>query len=240
MIKDLLRTLVVLISYFLHRNKKSKVVYYHDVSLNYTDMGNSRQCIVDHIKVLKSLGYEFVPEINKKDGQVMVCFDDGWSGIFYNQDIFINEGIFPTIFIAVDLIGKDGYLTVDQIKQLINNGFRFGVHTWSHVDLTNLTDNELDHEIKDSKVKLEEMFSIQFDTICFPMGRFSKKVYLKCIESGYRLMYASFDGGFYDYYDNKLIARNYLQFISTSLIKFYIRGYSNFLFRRAIKQHYEE
>lgn len=238
MIKNFLRIILVVLSYILHRNNKSKVIYYHDVDFKYTDMGNSRNCIIDHLKILKSLKYEFVSEITKPEGQIMVCFDDGWRGIHDNQDIFINEGVFPTIFIAVDLIGKEGYLTIDQIKELVSKGFKLGVHTSTHVDLTELTDVELDHEVKDSKIKLKQMFSMEFDTICFPMGRFSKKVYLKCLNAGYRLMYASIDGGFYDYYDKKIICRNYLQFIPPFLLKYYIMGQSNILFRRAVKQHY--
>lgn len=240
MIKNLLRAILIIFSYIINKNKKSTVIYYHDVDFKYTDMGNSRNCIIEHLKVLKSLNYEFVSEIIKPEGQIMVCFDDGWKGIYDNQDIFINESVFPTIFIAVDLIGTDGYLTENQIKELVSKGFNLGVHTWSHVDLTELSDEELEHQLIDSKKKLQEMFSMDFDTICFPMGRFSRKVYLKCIDAGYRLMYASFEGSFYDYYDKKLICRNYLQFISPRLLKFYVKGHSRLLFRRAVKQQYVE
>lgn len=237
-IKSFLRNLIYIVTYFFHRNNKSKVVYYHDVTTDYTFEGNSPEIIKAHIKKFKELGYEFVTEITKPTGQIMVCFDDGWSGLYKYQNLFLDEGIYPTVFVAVSLIGSENHLTKEQLDEMVSKGFRLGAHSWSHVDLAVLSEEELIHELIDSKKELEQMFHMPFDYICFPMGRFSELVYRKCKEAGYSLFFSSLDGGYYDYYDKNLICRNYLQFVSPCVLKYYIKGFAPILFKRSCRQQY--
>ena len=86
-------------------------------------MGTELKLMRRHFSIVRASGYSFVPSVNQPKGQVMVCFDDGWKGIYDNKDFFIQEKVVPTIFIAVSLIGQEGYLTVEQIKELANSGY---------------------------------------------------------------------------------------------------------------------
>lgn len=240
MVKDSIKNLIYLSSYCFNRNTDSKVVYYHDVDRKYTDMGIDYDDFVGHIKVLRKAGFEFVPRITEPQKQLRMCFDDGWAGIYDHRQLFVDEKIVPTIFIAVDLIGKEGYMTEDQIKELINLGFIFESHTWSHRDLTEFTEKQLEHELEDAKNELNRLFGLPFDELCFPLGRFSDLIYNKSIEAGYKLLYTSVDGGgFFDFIDQKLVCRNFMQSVSPRFVKYYIMGFSKLLFNRAISQHFE-
>ena len=206
-----LKKVLLFLGYIFHHNHDSKIIYYHDVSKKYTAMGTEYALIQKHFELVMRNGYVFVEQINKPTRQIMVCFDDGWAGIYDYKDWFIEKHIFPTIFIAVDLIGKAGYLNECQITDLKNSGFRFMAHTWSHQDLTTFNNEGLKHELLDSKIKLELLFGETFDALCFPMGRFSKEVKEKSQEFGYNQLFSSLPGGYYDLSEQKLICRNCMQ-----------------------------
>lgn len=233
----LLRRIVFLIGYLFHRNHDSKVIYYHDVSKKYTDMGTEFGLMLRHIDIVRKSGYKIVPEIMDRKRQVMFCFDDGWAGIYDYKDKFIKQQIFPTIFIAVDLIGKEGYLTEAQILELIKNGFRFQAHTWSHQDLTTFDDKGLKHELRESKEQLEFSFGQTFDAICFPLGRFSEKIKEKCLEFGYIQLFSSLPGGYYDLESKNLICRNCAQNATAQEFKWLLNGRSLIFLKKLMKQH---
>lgn len=236
--RNVIKRILFFIAYLLHHNHKSKVIYYHDVGTKYTEMGTDVDLIQHHIDIIRKSGYKIVPSITKEKGEVMICFDDGWAGIYDYKDEFVRQQIFPTIFIAVNLIGTKGYLTKSQIETLKSIGFQFEAHSWSHQDLTTFDDKELEHELKDSKKWLEEKFNHPFDAICFPMGRFSSLVKKKSLEFGYTDLYSSLPGAYYDMKDDKLICRNCAQNSSLSELKWMLNGTSWIFMRKLYGQHF--
>lgn len=238
MILKYIKTFLYFLAYLFHRNYDSKVVYYHDVSKKYTSMGTDIELMKMHFSLIRESGYEIVPCMSKRKKQVMICFDDGWAGIYDNKDYFVELGIKPTIFIAVDLIGKDGYLTVEQIKELEKSGFIFECHTWSHQDLTQFEEAELQHELLDSKRQLESVFLHPFNAICYPMGRFSELVYETAKNSGYTKQYSSVAGGYYDLEHRGVICRLCAQFSSPSEFKWMLNSTSRFFRKKYLRQQF--
>ena len=236
----LLRKLILFLGFLFHHNHRSKVFYYHDVSKCFTDMGTDLDLMQKHFEAIQQCGYKIVPTISEAKYQVMICFDDGWAGIYDVKDEFVNLKIFPTIFIAVDLIGKDGYLTIEQIKELKSLGFLFMAHTWSHQDLTTFNDKGLEHELLDSKLELEKVFGHSFDDICFPMGRFSNKVKEKSLAAGYKKLFSSLPGGYFDLELDNLICRNCAQNASPREFNWMLNGTSWIFMRKLYKQHYQK
>lgn len=229
------------LSFIFNRNRGSKIIYYHDVGKKYTSMGTDLETIRRHVSVVKCHGYDIVPQITERKNQVMVCFDDGWAGIYDAKDFFVENKVFPTVFIAVDLIGKPGYLTLQQIMDLQNEGFLFEGHTWSHRDLTTFDEAGLRHELIDSKVELSRMLGKEVEALCFPQGRFSDKVYQVSIEAGYKKLYSSITGCYYDLLKSKnLICRNLVQSVTDKEFKYILNATSIFFVRRSIKLHYQK
>lgn len=238
MIKEFIKYIIIILSYLIRRDNKSKVIYYHDIGFDYTTDGTDADLIKKQIRKLKKCGYTFVSHITEPENQLMVCFDDGWRGLYEHKELFINEGIYPTIFIAVELIGKDGYMSKDQLQELAGLGFRLQSHTYSHQDLGVMNRQELIHELKDSREKLQEMFNLPFDEICFPMGRFSNLTLEESKNAGYTLMFTSLEGGYYDNIDSHLTYRYFLQSMPACMSKYYVRGFSKILYNRAYHQHF--
>ncbi len=236
-IKEIIKKTMFFWAYLLHHNQDSKVVYYHDVGKRFTDMGTEMSLLQKHIEMIRRSGFKIVPSIDKHKGQVMICFDDGWAGIYDYKDYFMAQNIKPTIFIAVDLIGKDGFLTEEQIRELEADGFKFEGHTWSHKSLTLFNDEELEHELKDSKKELEKRFGHPFTAICYPQGRFSMHIHDLCKEYGYERQFSSLHGGYYDLEDKGLICRVCAQFSSATELKWMLNGTSRLFRKRFLKQH---
>jgi len=237
-IKRLIKLMLLFVASTFHKNTRSKVLYYHDVTTDYTEMGTPIQLLSEQFDIILDNGYSIVPAVTQETGQIQVCFDDGWAGLYENKGFFIQKGIKPLVFIAVDLIGKDGYMNEMQIKELMAAGFLFGCHTWSHSDLSLLSYDELQHELVDSKRDLEERFGVAFDSICFPMGRFSDKVLEVCKEAGYSKCYSSISGNYFDLYDRNLICRNLLQHATPRMVQYIVTGGSVCMKNRSIRQQY--
>lgn len=237
--KKVLRSILFFLGYIVHHNYKSKVIYYHDISKKYTEMGTNIDLIKQHVETVLKCGYKIVPQISQKSHEVMMCFDDGWAGIYDYRDFFIQNKIYPTIFIAVSLIGSEGYLSIEQIKELSDLGFRFQAHSWSHMGLPSFDNTGLEKELKESKDWLENTFGHTFDSICFPQGRFSQNVKDLCLKYGYKELYSSIPGGYYDLIEQNLICRNCVQFMSKNDFRWTLNGTSGIFKKKLIKQQYQ-
>lgn len=219
--------------YLLHKSRRSKVFFYHDVDKKYTDMGTPFDIIKEHFRIIKEKGFSIVENIENKNNEVMICFDDGWAGIYDNKSFFIENNIKPTVFLAVDLVGQEGYLTLAQIQELRDNGFHFEGHTWSHKDLTTFNREGLVHEIIDSRNALEKIVGDKINALCFPMGRYSDLVLEVAKGAGYSKLYSSINGCHYDLLEEEgLICRILVQDVTPKDFKYILLSSSPYLKKR--------
>ena len=168
-----------------------KVIYYHDLGVEHTKMGTPLELFKAHVEIARTGGWTFVKDIPFQQKELQVCFDDGFCGIYDQRDFFCREKVFPTVFIAVDLVGRKGYLTWNEIRELQDVGFSFESHTWSHCALPALSSSKLKHELVDSKTKLEQQLERGVRQMCFPRGLFSPRVIDACINAGYSTLFTS-------------------------------------------------
>lgn len=206
--RNLLKRIVLEVLSWACQNESPKVVYYHDVGRRYTDMGTPTELFWAHMDSLRA-------------GDV-VCFDDGFRGIWDERERFAQTSVKPIVFLAVDLIGKTNYLNWDEIRELQRRGFRFEGHSWSHCDLTTFDDTALWHEVYDSKVALSRGLGKEVDEICFPIGYFSDRVLVACRKAGYRKMYVSYPGIIDPVAD--IVPRHLVQDLSVSAFRAVLRG----------------
>lgn len=235
--RQFIKQIILLGGYIFHYNKKSKVIYYHDIGLNFTSMGTPWKLFEKHMNLVRKCGYTIVDNITERDRQIQVCFDDGWSGIYEMRHKIVEMNIHPTIFIAVDLIGTEGHLTKEQILEMQSIGFIFECHTWSHQDLTLLPDSLLNQEIVASKLEISNLLGKEVDSICFPKGRYSNKIVAISKNAGYKKIYLSLHGSYYKLEKDTLICRLLCQSVNERNFKYMINGESKFFFNRTINQH---
>jgi peptidoglycan/xylan/chitin deacetylase (PgdA/CDA1 family) len=200
-------------------------------------MGTPLSVFQQHIEKIRELNFEIVQQITKEQKQVMICFDDGFRGIWDNRQYFIENNIMPTVFIAVELIGKTGYLTLDEIKTLTKLGFRFQAHGWSHSDLTKFNDSDLKRELLDAKHKLEELTELKITDICFPQGYYSDRVIELSEHFGYNLMYTSDPKPYSQRIKNNLIPRYLVQYSTPAQLKSTLLGGMDCLYSHYYRLH---
>ena len=225
---------------FLCRSKASKIIFYHDISDKtvHTDMATSLIAFQEHVETAEQLGFQIVTEIKNPKKEIQICFDDGFRGLWDCRDYILKQNWRPTVFIAVELIGKPGYLTKDEIAALDAEGVIFQSHCWSHKVLTDFNSAELEHEVKDSKIYLEDMLGHEVNEICFPVGYFSDEVLNSCRNAGYTKMYSSVPGNYFDQLFPGVVRRNLVQFYSADELTSVVYGGLTPFASRYVKMHY--
>lgn len=133
----------------------------------------------EYIKAVKSNA-----KIDRKT--VVLTFDDGYRNNFTAALPILKKFNFPaTIFIQVDGIGRDDYMSEDEIRELLRNGIKIGSHTMHHGFLPNLSPELKEMEIKLSKERLESMFNIPISVFSYPGGGFDEEARKMVIDAGY-------------------------------------------------------
>ena len=222
---------------FVHKDDSPKVFFYHDIGKRYTPMGTEVDIFFSHMKYMRK-------------GDVL-CFDDGFRGIWDEREgvsrVERAEHKKKIVFLAVGLIGRSGYLTWDEIRELQDKyGFEFQCHTWSHQTLAGPWNDEepvptegrteewYRHELVDSKAELERRLGKKVTALCFPVGYFSDDVISRCTAAGYEKVYASYPGNIVDAY---VQPRCLVQNMSVGEFKSVLNGGMNLLGRRYLKRH---
>ena len=127
------------------------------------------------------------PEADAPDA-VLLTFDDGFlSDYTHVYARYMEAGRVPGFmsFIPVGFVGMPGRMTWTMIEELHKEGVAIGSHGMAHVDLTAVSDRELDRELALSKLMLEDRLGAPVLLFAFPYGRFSRRVWDAALKAGY-------------------------------------------------------
>lgn len=141
----------------------------------------------EHVKKLKELGYRSVlPEqieesfyLGKKlpEKSVLISFDDTRADHFLAAAPILEKYGFRGVFYIMTVsIGKPGYMSKAQIKELSDRGHAIGLHTWDHQDLRKLPEDQWKIQIDKPKVLLEEITGRKVSSLAYPFGLWNVQV----------------------------------------------------------------
>ena len=225
-------TLVRVFSFFCFQ-KKSKVIFYHDVhdSNKYSDMSTSIKLFATHIRIIRESGYEIVDKITRDYGQIEICFDDAFLGLHENIKFFKNLKIPIHLFVISSFLGKDNYMNQKQLSEISNLEFvRISSHTHTHANLNKINIVQVQYELKKSKEILEALINRPVDGICFPEGKFNSQVINIANLVGYKYQYSSLPGFFINKFKSTVLKRSLVQFASEKQLKEILIGADHILF----------
>ncbi|SLK36323.1 putative xylanase/chitin deacetylase [Mycobacteroides abscessus subsp. abscessus] len=126
------------------------------------------------------LTFERWQDIHKVEKPIFITLDDGYKNNVNVYDIFQrvkNNQFVPraTIFVISDFIGRTNRLSSKELKSLSDSGlFSIQSHSATHPDLTKITD--FNHELKDSKEKIEKITGKEVNVLSYPYGNTDAKV----------------------------------------------------------------
>lgn len=136
----------------------------------------------------------------------IVCtFDDGYSGLNdYALSIMSKYGFTATVFVCTGLIGKENkwnnkdavlrrHLNMDELQNLHEHGWEIASHGVSHFNLLKLTDEEIEHELKDSYDFLFGKWGM-ISTYAYPYGAYNDFI-KSCVGKYYKYAFSVTKGG---------------------------------------------
>ena len=138
---------------------------------------------------------------------VLITFDDAYDDLYEHLlPLVIQHRYTPVIFLVADRIGATNLwdqarglrarnlLTLDQIREMQKNGVEFGSHTLTHPWLPDLTDRDLQWELRDSKTKLEDLLGVEISSFAYPYGAVDRRVRSAVAGAGYKLAFTILPG----------------------------------------------
>ena len=150
-------------------------------------------------------------------------------------------GIPATIFVITKMIGKEGFLTLGQIKEMSRSGLvDIESHTKSHFWLTGLDDDTLREEAEGSKKILEGILGKGVNYICYPMGAYNERVKNAVKKCGYKAAFATKPTRLGPNYDVYEIKRVRISSTSDNLCVFFIKLSGYHAFFRVIQNDYKD
>ena len=221
---------------------KSRSLVYHDIHSNncYTNMSTSLDLFINHIRIIREMGFNIVSEITKEEGQIQLTFDDGFLGIYDNISV-INELDLPVkLFIVTSFIGKNSYLDKKQLVELSNNPLiTIGSHTDSHRRLSSLCKEDILNELIYSKELLEGLLCITINDLCYPEGKFDRRVISYAKEVGYINQYSLIPGAFLKELFINVRRRSLVQSANKKDFRSILNGGDDILERWYMKKHFK-
>lgn len=131
----------------------------------------------------------------EKSERVVVTFDDGCeTDLIVAAPILREAGFNATFYITVAHLGRRGYLSESQLRELSDSGFEIGSHSLTHSYLHDLKTDEIRAEVIGSKARLEETTGKRIAHFSCPGGRWDKRVSEIVREAGYDSLVTSHVG----------------------------------------------
>ena len=157
-----------------------------------------------HMKTIVDEGYRIWPltklldaiasQALLPDKVVSITFDDAYVDIYDNAFPVLKQYNLPfTIFVATQLVGRKGYLTWDQIREMKRAGASIANHTHSHAHLVRMAQDESKAEwisrIRNEIVLAQEIIERELGPtpkqLAYPYGEYNPEVLALVKELGY-------------------------------------------------------
>ena len=148
---------------------------------------------------IKTLTIEdLVPGKALNDGQaVCLTFDDGWKGNYLHAfPVLLKQGFRATFFVVAGLIGRENYMTWEQLGRMQSSGMSIQSHALTHRPLTEMKEADLLFELRESKNIIEDRLSARVSHLSLPHGLKEERIWDLAREIGYHSICTS-DVGFY-------------------------------------------
>jgi len=112
------------------------------------------------------------------EGMVSITFDDGDKTQYLSRAVLAQYGYHATYFLISDSLSSwSDFFTISQVLDLAADRHEIGSHTLDHVDLTQLSDADLDRELSGSRSALMAKLGLpDVQSFSYPYGNFDSRV----------------------------------------------------------------
>jgi len=137
----------------------------------------------EQIKIIESSNAIFIDPNNldkeistiHKTKSILLTIDDGFSSFYKNAWPYLKNKKIPFIlFISTREIGKNGYMTWDQIREVQNSKIGIiGNHSHTHDYLVDLSNKKINHDIDQSIKIFKKELGYNPNYFSYPFGEYS-------------------------------------------------------------------
>jgi peptidoglycan/xylan/chitin deacetylase (PgdA/CDA1 family) len=161
----------------------------------------TRSQLAGHLEQIRRGGYSVVPLArvwSGPDGEaapaVALTFDDGRASDYrHAYPLLMEHGLVGEFFVNPGTIGRPGYLSWDEAREMLRTGMRFQSHAHDHVYLTLLSGALLERQVLDSKRRIEDELGCAVEFLAAPYGDVNGRVRQAALAAGYRAVCTSWD-----------------------------------------------
>lgn len=175
--------------------KEIPVLLYHRVGYTAGGLTISPERFENDLTQLVNSGYQAISLgqfenylLNKRmdipEKPVLITFDDGYLDNYENAyPILRRHSMTAAFFIITGMLRSNmDRMSPEHIKEMAEAGMSFGSHTVSHRLLAELTAEEVQAELAESKTALESMIGMTVDAIAYPGGSYNSNI-LKIVQT---------------------------------------------------------
>ena len=160
------------------------IMYHRFNESKYPSTNIQMEVFKNHIKFIKETNYIFSDPakfkenftISKKNKEILMTVDDGFESFYFEAWPYLKKNRIPFIlFVSTEPVGKKGYMTWKQIREIESEKFAFiGHHSHTHDYLIDDTNDIFIKDIeKANKIFLKELGYIP-NLFSYPFGEYSK------------------------------------------------------------------
>lgn len=241
-----------LIAYlFLRSIYAVPILMYHNIDQHYKEskLSVSPESFERQMRFLRKHGYNIVSleelvELLSSEKPlpyktIAVTFDDGYKNNYTAAFCVLKKYNIPaSVFVVADKVGKAGYLSWEELKEMSDSGIDIGSHTLSEPYLPEIEDkSRLKKEIFESRHRLKSRIPQAGGFFAYPGGGFDKEIRRMVIEAGYKGACATNPGRKYPSHDRYGLKRMRISRTSDNLFVFWIESSG---FYTWIKEHRDE
>lgn len=228
--------LIVAACFFLRSIYVVPVLMYHNIDENYKEskLSVSPENFKREMRFLRRFNYnvvslnELIRLIRSKKPipykTVAITFDDGYKNNYTSAYPVLKKYDIPAcIFVVAEKVGREGYASWDDLREMSKNNIHIGSHTLSECYLPDIKDDKrLKREIVESRRIIRSKIPDGGDFLAYCSGGFNEKIRQLVIDAGYKGACATNPGSTYPKNDIYALKRVRISRTSDNLFVFWI------------------
>jgi peptidoglycan/xylan/chitin deacetylase (PgdA/CDA1 family) len=164
------------------------------VVLNFHGVGTARRPLDDGEEDVCLERQQFLAILDAVSGRsdVHLTFDDGNSSDVNDAlPALLRRGLRAHFFVCAGRLGRAGFLTGADVRELRSAGMSIGLHGMDHVPWRRLSRPEIHREIVQAKQVLEDVLDEPVDAAACPFGAYDRRSLSALRRAGFERVYTS-------------------------------------------------